>query len=149
MRLIFPAQRVIETEVVPPPPATLPSLCILYVDDEPLLRDALKAVLEHAGHTVVVADGGQLGLEAFREAAQRGEPFDVVITDLGMPYVDGRLVARTVKQESPETPVILLTGWGQRLQAESQIPAYVDDMLCKPLRVDALTRALARAVSPD
>jgi CheY-like chemotaxis protein len=73
----------------------------------------------------------------------------VVITDLGMPYTDGRQVAEAVKQEAPETPVILLTGWGMRVKAENDIPASVDLMLSKPPTVEALNRALAQVTSVD
>lgn len=59
-----------------------------------------------------------------------------------MPYVDGREVARTVKRESPDTPVILLTGWGTRLDAEGEIPFEVDTILTKPPRVSEMRRAL-------
>ena len=48
----------------------------------------------------------------FAAATQRGAAFDIVVTDLGMPYVDGRQVAAAVKAASAATPVILLTGWG-------------------------------------
>ncbi|MCD6286603.1 MAG: GAF domain-containing protein, partial [Anaerolineae bacterium] len=136
MRLVFPVQKAVRESVVKEAPASLSSLRILCVDDEPLLRDALEAVLASEGHTVKLADGGQTGLEAFRAAHQSGEPFDVVITDLGMPHVDGRTVARIVKEEAPETPVILLTGWGRRLLAENEIPAHVDLVLSKPPTIE-------------
>jgi CheY-like chemotaxis protein len=67
----------------------------------------------------------------------------MVITDLGMPYVDGRRVAAAVKSASPETPVVLLTGWGQRLTAENLIPPHVDRVLNKPPRLRELRTALA------
>jgi CheY-like chemotaxis protein len=60
-----------------------------------------------------------------------------------MPYVDGRKVASAVKAASPSTPVILLTGWGQRLEAESDIPSQVDRMLSKPPKLNELREALA------
>ncbi len=66
--------------------------------------------------------GGQAGIDAFAAAHRRGEAFDVVITDLGMPHVDGRKVAASIKGLSPGTPLILLTGWGQRLLATNDIP---------------------------
>jgi PAS domain S-box-containing protein len=68
---------------------------------------------------------------------------DDAITDLGMPYVDGRKVASAVKAVSPSTPVILLTGWGQRLEAEDDVPADVDKLLSKPPRRRDLREALA------
>ncbi len=68
----------------------------------------------------------------FRSAHERQEPFAVVITDLGMPYVNGREVAAAINGIDPSTPIILLTGWGQRLVAEGDIPPHVDRVLNKP-----------------
>ena len=81
--------------------------------------------------------------DAFRKAREGREPFAVVITDLGMPYVDGRQVASTVKDTSPSAPVILLTGWGQRLLAEGDVPPSVDRVLSKPPKLRELREALA------
>jgi CheY-like chemotaxis protein len=92
----------------------------------------------------VTANGGREGIEAFREAHDNQKTFSVVVTDLGMPYVDGRQVANAVKSISPDSPVILLTGWGQRLQAEGDLPAHVNLVLAKPPRLRELREALAR-----
>ncbi len=149
VRLIFPLREIDDDEVTVENASPSHPLRILCIDDEPLLRQALKETLENEGHDVVLADGGGPGLAAFRAARQQDRPFDVVITDLGMPHVDGRQVARTVKAESPETPVILLTGWGVRLDAEDNVPDAVDLMLGKPPMVEALNRALAQVTSED
>jgi signal transduction histidine kinase/ActR/RegA family two-component response regulator/HAMP domain-containing protein len=119
-------------------------LQILCIDDEPLLRDLLKEMLERDGHAVEVSDGGQSGLEAFRSATRRGKPFDVVITDLGMPYVDGRQVARLLKQEAPAVPVVMLTGWGAFMKEEGSSPTQVDAVLSKPPRSREIRETLAR-----
>src|SRR5690242_16162138 len=68
----------------------------------------------------------------------------VVITDLGMPYVDGRQVASAVKQASSSTPVIMLTGWGQRTADEGDLPAHVDHVLSKPPKRRDLNAALVQ-----
>ena len=122
------------------PPAPLR---VLYVDDEPKLRELMKEILGSDGHTVEVAAGGQAGLQAFRAARGAGRPFDVVITDLGMPYVDGRAVARAVKGESPATPVILLTGWGTWVGSEDDPIPEIDVRLTKPPKLAELQAALA------
>jgi CheY-like chemotaxis protein len=70
-------------------------------------------------------------------------PFAAVITDLGMPYVDGRKVATAIKAAAPQTPVIMLTGWGRRLLAEKDLPANVDRVLSKPPKLAELRAALA------
>jgi len=59
-----------------------------------------------------------------------------------MPKVDGRTVAAAIKSASPETPVVLLTGWGQRLRDEAQLPENVDRVLSKPPRVSELRSTL-------
>ena len=95
------------------------------------------------GHGVVAADGGQNGIETFNAALASGSPFSLVITDLGMPYVDGRKVAAAVKARARDTPVILLTGWGRRLLAENEIPPHVDRVLSKPPKLNELRATLA------
>jgi CheY-like chemotaxis protein len=118
------------------------------VDDDPLLLKSLRDILESNGHVVVTANDGQTGIDAFRGAHERGEIFAAVITDLGMPYVDGRKVASAVKATSPDTPVILLTGWGQRLVADEDIPPHVDRVLSKPPRLSDLRAVLAHLCQP-
>jgi signal transduction histidine kinase/ActR/RegA family two-component response regulator len=144
-RLIFPVRKKAhastETHENSAPSEPLQILCI---DDEPLVRDLLKEMLERDGHEVEVSDGGQSGLEAFRAARDRGEPFDLVITDLGMPYVDGRQVAKTLKQESPGTPIVMLTGWGAFMKEEGSTPTQVDGVLSKPPRSRELRETLSR-----
>ena len=115
-------------------------LRILIVDDDPLLLRSLRDSLELDGHNVVAANGGAAGIDAFRAAPR---DFDAVITDLGMPYVDGRKVAAAVKADAPLMPVILLTGWGQRLVADGDAPAHVDRVLSKPPKLRELRVALA------
>jgi CheY-like chemotaxis protein len=121
-------------------------LSVLLVDDDPLVLESLRATLGSDGHTVAAADGGQAGIDAFAEAQRRGQKFDVVITDLGMPHVDGRRVAAAIKAASPATPVILLTGWGQRLVDDGDIPAHVDHVLNKPPKLRDLRAALSHVI---
>jgi CheY-like chemotaxis protein len=119
-------------------------LRLLLVDDDPILLKSLSDALEADGHEIVTANGGREGIETFREAHEAKQLFAAVITDLGMPYVDGRQVANAVKTLEPDAKVILLTGWGQRLQAEGDLPAHVDLVLAKPPRLRELREALAR-----
>jgi PAS domain S-box-containing protein len=121
-------------------------LRILIVDDDALVLKALRDTLESSGHAVTAANGGQAGVDRFRESLDGAEPFAVVITDLGMPYIDGRQVAAAVKRASPSTPVIMLTGWGQRMADQGDVPANVDYVLSKPPKLRELNAALARCV---
>jgi CheY-like chemotaxis protein len=76
------------------------------------------------------------------EAKEGGEPFSIVITDRGMPHVDGRKVAASIRAASPDTPIVLLTGWGQRLASEHGVPPEVNRLLSKPLKLPELRAAL-------
>jgi signal transduction histidine kinase len=123
--------------------APLGSLRILVIDDDPLVLDALRETLEGEGHVVVATADPREGVKVFI-AARGSEPFGAVFTDLGMPHLDGRAVAKAVKEASPETPVILLTGWGQRLGADADGMAHVDRVLGKPPKARELRAALAQ-----
>jgi CheY-like chemotaxis protein len=123
-------------------------LRVLLVDDDPLVLQVLRDILASEGHMVEAADGGQAGIEIFRMAQERGEPFAVVITDLGMPAMDGRQVASAVKAAAPSTPVVLLTGWGQRMVAEGERLPYVDYVLGKPPKLRELREVLAHCGQP-
>ena len=120
------------------------SLRILLVDDDPLIIRSLSDTLAHDGHDVSAASGGQAGIDAFAQARAEGRGFDLVITDLGMPYVDGRRVAAAVKALDAATPVLLLTGWGRRMVADGEVPPHVDMVLSKPPKMRELLAALAR-----
>ncbi|MGH7973429.1 MAG: response regulator, partial [Limisphaerales bacterium] len=124
-------------------PAVPSRLRILIVDDDPVLLKSFRDALEMDGHVVSAANGGQEGIDAFRTAVERGQVFAVVITDLGMPHVDGRQVARAIKATSPSTPIILLTGWGQRLVTEGDMPPHVNQVLGKPPKMREVREALA------
>jgi signal transduction histidine kinase/HAMP domain-containing protein len=145
VRLVFPATARSADETGRQLALGLPvrPLRILIVDDDPLIIESLRETLRGDAHRVTAADGGQAGIEAFEAAQSRGEPFELVITDLGMPYVDGRRVAAAIKAASPQTPIVLLTGWGQRLTAENQVPPHVDRVLNKPPQLRELRAALA------
>jgi CheY-like chemotaxis protein len=125
----------------------LPPLHILVVDDDPLLSRSLRETLESDGHTVTTAPGGREGIDIFRAAEDRNEPFALVITDLGMPFVDGRKVACAVKSACPSAPVIMLTGWGQRLIADEDVPAHVDRLLNKPPKLRELRTAMIEVMT--
>jgi len=124
----------------------VPPMRVLIVDDDPFVLESLRETLSADGHSVTTADGGQAGIDTFLGAHAQGNPFPVVITDLGMPYVDGRRVSAAIKTASPDTIVLLLTGWGQRLIAEGDIPPHVDHVLSKPPKLRAVRQALAQCL---
>jgi PAS domain S-box-containing protein len=146
MRMIFPraptglTQREQETRVPKGP------LRILLIDDDPLLLRSLRDALELDEHQVITAEGGQAGIDEFSAETRAGRMLDAVITDLGMPYVDGRKVAASIRGMDAEVPIIMLTGWGHRLIATDERPEHVDRVLSKPPKMADLRGTLAELV---
>lgn len=138
VRLWLPSNVVQPVELLP---EEVPSLKLLVIDDEPSVRETLTLLLRKDGHIVATASDGEEGFDFFQRAYLQGNPFNVVITDLGMPKVDGISFAKKVKEVSPETPVILLTGWGFRIRSE-EVKNIVDLVLTKPANYQQIRRAL-------
>ncbi len=143
MRLIFPfaptGVTLRDQRLTPP----APPLRILLVDDDPLVLRSLRDSLELEDHDVATTEGGQAGIDEFAGALEAGKPFDIVITDLGMPYVDGRKVAARIRQLDAKVPIVMLTGWGHRLIATDDKPEHVDRVLSKPPKMSELRATLA------
>lgn len=145
VRLIFPVRKEASHGPNVDEVATdLPALKVLCIDDEPAVREALREIMEIDGHSATVAGSGETGIAAFREAIGGEGAFDVVITDLGMPDMDGWEVAEQIKGISPETPVFMLSGWGDLMQGESNETRTVDVILGKPPKIDDIRKALRK-----
>jgi CheY-like chemotaxis protein len=119
------------------------TLRVLVIDDDPSLVESLRSALVDEGHKVTAANGGQAGIESFRAAFASRMPYDIVITDLAMPDVDGRQVVASLRATSPATPIVLLTGWRHQLADRIEPPLQVDRLLGKPPRIRELRAALA------
>ncbi len=125
--------------VVEPLPGIAAKLRILVIDDDPLVLRSVSDVLSQDGHSVTVAEGGEHGIELFSAAERTAQRFSIVLTDLGMPHVDGRQVAAAIKSLAPAVPIVMMTGWGAELSSVS----CVDRVLNKPPRFADLRRALS------
>jgi DNA-binding response OmpR family regulator len=112
------------------------------VDDDPRIREYVTEGLKQDGHQVEGADNGRAALELFTS-----QTFDLVITDRAMPELSGDQLAIAVKAISPTTPVILLTGFGDLMEAVGDVPAGVDSVVNKPVRLTDLWRAVAQVVT--
>ena len=151
VRLIFPVQEKPSQTVRGTSPQVKPkrSLHILCIDDDAQVRQLLDDCLTHFNHRVMVASGGEHGMELFRTAMLKNQPYEVVITDLGMPKMDGHQVARTIKAESPNTPIIMMTGWGTIMREEGETASEVDAVIGKPPRMQELNDLLLRVTASD
>ncbi len=112
---------------------------ILVVDDEPKLGRVVQEMLELDGHAVVRAGGGQDALVLLA-----GDPFDVVVTDLRMPGVDGLAVLRAARARPAPPAVILLTAYGTAESAVEAMKAGAADYVTKPFAMDELRLRVQR-----
>ena len=115
----------------------LPAMSILVVDDEEPVLEVLADMLRDRGQEVRLALGGEAGLAEFQR-----RPPQVVFSDLGMPEVNGWDVARRVKAQAPEIPIVLVTGWGSQLEEGSAQARGVDLIIAKPFSMEDVDRAL-------
>jgi len=119
--------------------APIGPLRVLVVDDEPIARDVLTEYLTGDGHQVETAANGREGFDKFKAG-----DFSVVITDRAMPEMGGDQLAAMVKEQAPSTPVVLLTGFGDLMNAAGEKPDGVDLVVKKPIRLSTLREVLAK-----
>ncbi|MCR2745484.1 ATP-binding protein [Limnobacter parvus] len=117
-------------------------LKLLLVDDDSNVLSAMNDILSANGHHVEFARNGAQAIEIFVAENQKQLAFDAVITDLGMPGIDGRELSTLIKTMRPGTPVIMLTGWGKQMSFTKEELPNVDILLSKPPKTDELEHAL-------
>jgi CheY-like chemotaxis protein len=121
---------------------SLRPLHILLVDDDPLVRTSVVAQLNSQAHIVETAANGREGLDRFASGR-----FDLVVTDRAMPEMGGDQLAATIERSAPNTPVIMLTGFGDLMSAKGEHPVGVDAVVSKPVTLDALTQAILKVIA--
>ena len=124
------------------------SVRVLCIDDDEMILESVKDFLAFFGHEVEGAAGGLRGLEMFRAAILKGDPYEVVITDLNMPDLNGYMVAETIKARSPQTPVILMTGAANPAMDGGPSSTSVDVVVNKPACIQELNALLLRMAGP-
>jgi CheY-like chemotaxis protein len=114
---------------------------ILVVEDNKSVQDVLSVILRSMGFEVALAKNGLEGLAVFLDGS-----FDVVLTDLQMPIMDGSRLARLIKESSPDTPVILLTGADMDTVKERLEGGPVDSVIFKPFEIDDVQNTVQGAL---
>ena len=114
---------------------------VLVVDDEAVVTRSCKRILTEAGYDVDTSESGLEGLDrALHEA------FDLVVTDLRMPDMDGMELVRTLRSKLPRTPVVVITGYGTVPSAVEAARIGVSDYIEKPFTPEEITEAAGRAL---
>lgn len=123
-------------------PVNIEARRILVVDDEPLVCEAVRAVLRFDGHEVETAGNGQEALARCQERA-----FDVIITDYSMPLMKGDELAGAIKARAPHQPIIMITAYAETLSPSDNRLAAVDSLVSKPFRLEELREAISHVLS--
>ncbi len=115
---------------------------VVVIDDDPIVLRAVSRILSQAGHAVTAASDPVEGLMAARQPG-----VDLVVSDIRMPHLDGMTVLRTVKEESPDVEVVLMTADGGVDAAVEAVKAGAFHYLMKPFeRIEDLTLTVSRAL---
>lgn len=114
---------------------------ILVIDDQKSIRNTLKDILEYENHQVVLAEDGADGLEKFN-----AEKFDIVLTDIKMPNLDGMEVLDKIMQSGQDSPVIMISGHGNIDTAVEAIKKGAYDFIEKPLDLNRLLVTIRNAI---
>jgi CheY-like chemotaxis protein len=135
-----PAEPGIEPASAAPAAGTL-----LVIDDEPLVRDTLRAILERAGYSVLLAQSGSQALDLLR---LNPGGLDAVLLDMTMPDMDGRETLGALRGLEPELPVLLLSGHSEQDIKRAFSADELAGFLLKPFSSADLLSSVARALSP-
>jgi DNA-binding response OmpR family regulator len=114
---------------------------ILVMEDDLSVAQGLEMVLREDGFDVNLAGTGELAMEAFRQ-----KRFDLLVADLRLPDIDGMDVIRRIKAQTPDTEVIVITGYGTTATAVEAMKLGVADFLPKPFTEDQIKAAIAGAL---
>jgi CheY-like chemotaxis protein len=116
-----------------------PKRHILVVDDDALVCETVTMLLRSEGHLVATATSGAEALAVFEPGK-----FDLVFTDFLMPSMTGEKLATEIKNRCPGQPVVMLTGYPERLEQEERPLTAVDLLIGKPFEIESLREAIRR-----
>src|ERR1700751_4225900 len=122
----------------------LPISRILIADDEDSMRSLVARAIAMDGHDTVTAEDGA---EAPEIISRENGAFDLLLTDIKMPIMDGIALALTVKRDFPDVTILLMTGFADQRERASGLDAIVHDVITKPFSVADIRTAVAAALA--
>lgn len=115
---------------------------ILVAEDDGAVREFVTRALEHAGHEVVAVEDGHQALEALQRKA-----FDLLVTDIVMPGLDGIALALKVAKDYPDLRILMMTGYAHERQRAYNLEALIHKVLPKPFTLTDITGSVADALA--
>ena len=117
---------------------------ILIADDEESMRQLVARAIAMDGHSIVTAEDGAEALEII---IREGGAFDLLLTDIKMPVMDGIALALAVARDFPDLTILLMTGFADQRERASGLNAIVHDVVTKPFSVADIRTAVADALA--
>ena len=117
---------------------------ILLAEDEIAVRALVTRALTQDGHDVVATVDGGEAYDAFTSAKEK---FDLLLTDIKMPVMDGIALALAVARDNPELPIVLMTGYADQRERASGLDALIYDVIAKPFTLGEIQYAIAGALA--
>lgn len=116
------------------------SVSILIVDDEEMMRTLLNRILSREGYKIRSAEDGVVALEVLK-----AEKFDIIISDMKMPRMDGFELLKIVKNEYPKIGVIIMTAYGDTYTVKDALLLGADEYITKPFKSYEISLVVERA----
>ena len=119
---------------------------ILLTDDEEAVRGFVRRALEMDGHTVTPAFDGADALDKLNEA---DGAFDLLLTDIRMPMMDGIALALATARDYPDITILLMTGYADQRERASGLDALIHDVITKPFSLATIRTAVSAALASE
>jgi two-component system cell cycle response regulator CpdR len=116
---------------------------ILVAEDDEILRDFVVRALNEDGHELTVAIDGVAALDALN---RQNSEFDLLLTDVKMPVMDGIALALAAGRDHPDIPIMLMTGFADQRERAHGLDALVHDVIAKPFSIDQIKGAVREAL---
>lgn len=115
---------------------------IIVAEDEPDIRDIIQRALSAAGHNVTSASDGAAALEIMSH-----QKFDLLLTDIVMPIMDGVALALNVASAHPDTRILMMTGYADQRDRAHNLDVLIQDIVLKPFSVEEIILKVEEALS--
>jgi CheY-like chemotaxis protein len=122
---------------------------ILLAEDESSVRAFVTRALQAAGHEVVAVADGMEALQVLDSIPSGDDPFDLLLTDIVMPHLDGIALALKVTRDHPDMRVLMITGYPNERQRAHNLDFLVHEVVAKPFTVEQICTAVKKVLTLD
>lgn len=119
---------------------------ILVAEDDPSVRDFVRRALELNGHAVTAVEDGAGAVAALQS---RDPVYDLLLTDIKMPVMDGIALALQTARDFPDMPILLMTGYADQRERAHGLEQLISDVITKPFTLEEITEVVEKALGGE